>query len=188
LTLIDVAIYLEIALMEERVILVDESDNAIGSAEKLQAHRDGKLHRAFSIFVFNPAGELLLQKRSSKKYHSDGLWSNTCCSHPRPGVPMETEVRRRLRQEMGFECELQWVFRFDYRVELKNNLIEHEIDHVFIGRHDGNPVPNPDEVEDWKWMSLETLINDVNANPQNYSYWLTICLDQVLEFWVAERF
>ena len=188
MTLINLAIYLEVALMEERVILVDESDHEIGSAEKLQAHREGKLHRAFSIFVFNPAGELLLQKRSSKKYHSDGLWSNTCCSHPRPGAPMETEVRRRLRQDMGFECDLQWVFRFDYRVELKNDLIEHEIDHVFIGRHDGDPVPNPDEVDDWKWMNLETLINDVKANPQNYSYWLTICLDQVLEFWVAERF
>jgi len=174
--------------MEERVILVDESDREIGLEEKLEAHRQGKLHRAFSIFVFNPEGQILLQKRSTKKYHSDGLWTNTCCSHPRPGEPMEQEVRRKLLQEMGFECDLQRIFSFTYKVEFKNNLIENEIDHVFIGRYDGSPKPNPDEVDDWKWMDLEILINDVKTNPGIYSYWLKICIDQVLEFWVAERF
>jgi isopentenyl-diphosphate Delta-isomerase len=174
--------------MEDRVILVDETDREIGSAGKLEAHRDGKLHRAFSIFVFNPDGLLLMQKRSTKKYHSDGLWTNTCCSHPRPGEPIEMEVRRKLMQEMGFECDLQWIFSFTYKVQFKNDLIEHEIDHVFIGRFDGAPSPNPDEVDGWKWMDLEELSNDVKANPQTYSYWLKICLEQVLEFWVAERF
>lgn len=174
--------------MEDRVILVDESDHEIGSAGKLEAHRDGKLHRAFSIFVFNPEGQLLLQKRSMKKYHSDGLWSNTCCSHPQPGEKIETEVLRKLQQEMGFQCELQWVFSFSYKIQFKNNLIENEIDHVFIGRFDGTPSPNPEEVDGWKWMDLEALVNDVKLHPHTYSYWLTICLDQVLEFWVAERF
>jgi isopentenyl-diphosphate Delta-isomerase len=174
--------------MEDRVILVDESDREIGSAGKLEAHRDGKLHRAFSIFVFNSEGQLLLQKRSMKKYHSDGLWSNTCCSHPQPGEKMETEVLRKLQQEMGFQCELQWIFRFAYRIQFKNNLIENEIDHVFIGRFDGSPSPNPDEVDGWKWMDLEAVVKDVKLHPYTYSYWLTICLDQVLEFWVAERF
>jgi isopentenyl-diphosphate delta-isomerase len=179
--------YLEIAL-EERVILVDESDREIGSAEKLEAHRKGLRHRAFSIFVFNPMGQLLLQKRAANKYHSDGLWTNTCCSHPRPEGSMEEQARQKLRQEMGFECDLQWIFRFDYRVEFTNTLVENEIDHVFIGRYDGDPIPNPEEVQDWKWMDLEPLINDVKANPETYSYWLKICIDQVLEFWIAERF
>ena len=174
--------------MEERVILVDESDREIGSEDKLEAHRQGKLHRAFSIFVFNPDGQILLQKRSTKKYHSDGLWTNTCCSHPRPGEPIDEEVQRKLKQEMGFQCDLQWIFNFTYKVQFKNSLIEHELDHVFIGRYDGSPQPNPDEVDDWKWMDLEALINDVKVNPEIYSYWLKICIDQVLEFWVAERF
>jgi isopentenyl-diphosphate delta-isomerase len=174
--------------MEDRVILVDESDQEIGSEEKLEAHRQGKLHRAFSIFVFNPEGQVLLQKRSTKKYHSDGLWTNTCCSHPRPGEPMEKEIQRKLEQEMGFECDLQWIFNFTYKVEFQNQLIEHEIDHVFIGRYDGSPKPNPEEVDDWKWMDLEALINDLKTNPETYSYWLKMCIDQVLEFWVAERF
>lgn len=174
--------------MEDRVILVDESDREIGSAGKLEAHRDGKLHRAFSIFVFNPIGQMLLQKRSMKKYHSDGLWSNTCCSHPRPGERIETEAGLKLQQEMGFQCELQWIFSFAYKIQFKNSLIENEIDHVFIGRFDGTPTPNPDEVDDWKWMDLEAVVNDVRLHPHTYSYWFTICLDQVLESWVAERF
>lgn len=174
--------------MEDQVILVDESDKEIGTAGKLEAHREGKRHRAFSIFVFNPAGQLLLQKRSSKKYHSDGLWSNTCCSHPRPGIPIQDEARRRLGQEMGFDCDLQWIFSFHYQIQFKNDLTENEIDHVFIGRYDGDPKPNPEEADDWKWMDLEDLINDVKARPDAYSYWLRVCIDQVLEFWVAERF
>jgi isopentenyl-diphosphate Delta-isomerase len=181
-------VYLGQRIMEERVILVDESDREIGSEEKLEAHRQGKLHRAFSIFVFNPDGQILLQKRSGRKYHSSGLWSNTCCSHPQPGQRIESEVQRKLKQEMGFDCEPQWIFNFSYKVEFENHLIEHEIDHVFIGRYDGSPTPNPDEVDDWKWMDLETLVLDVKKNPEIYTYWLRSCIDQVLEFWVAERF
>lgn len=174
--------------MEDRVILVDEQDQEIGSTGKLDAHRQGKRHRAFSIFVFNRAGQVLLQKRASAKYHSGGLWSNTCCSHPRPGIRIEQEARARLEQEMGFQCDLQWMFTFQYNVHFKNDLSENEVDHVFFGRYDGNANPNPDEVDDWKWMDLEGLINDVKANPDTYSYWLRMCIDQVLEFWLAERF
>ncbi len=173
---------------QEEVILVDENDHETGTCEKLRAHEEGKLHRAFSIFVFNPDGQLLLQKRSRHKYHSDGLWTNTCCSHPRPGHAMEVEVKRKLMQEMGFACDVQWSFRFPYRVEFDNGMIEHEIDHVFIGRYDGKVSPNPAEVEDWKWMDLESLMIDVKTNSDAYSYWLKICIDRVLEFWVAERF
>ena len=174
--------------MEDKVILVDESDNEIGSAEKLEAHQKGERHRAFSIFVFNPAGLLLLQKRASKKYHSGGLWSNTCCSHPRPGFPIEQEARRKLQQEMGFECDLQWIFQFSYKTEFPNSLIENEIDHVFVGRYDHDPSPNPDEADEWKWMELEDLVNDLKAHPESYTYWLRACIDQLVEAWVAERF
>jgi isopentenyl-diphosphate delta-isomerase len=165
--------------MEEHVILVDESDREIGSTSKLQAHRDGKLHRAFSIFVFNPKGELLLQKRTRGKYHSGGLWSNTCCSHPRPGERMEDEARLKLQQEMGFQCKLEWKFHFRYHVEFSNGLIENEVDHVFFGDFDGNPSPNPDEAEDWKWVDLKTLSIDIKKNPETYTYWLKTCFDQI---------
>jgi isopentenyl-diphosphate Delta-isomerase len=165
--------------VEDHVILVDESDRVIGSAEKLQAHREGKLHRAFSIFIFNQREELLLQKRSSKKYHSGGLWSNTCCSHPRPDHPIEKEAHRKLQQEMGFDCDLKWTFQFTYRVDLDNEFVENEVDHVFFGQYDGEPSPNPEEVEDWKWMDRNSLETDIKANPQHYTYWLWICFDRV---------
>lgn len=176
------------ARMEDQIILVDEQDREIGTAGKLDAHRAGQRHRAFSIFVFNPAGQLLLQKRASKKYHSGGLWSNTCCSHPRPGASLEEEAHRRLKEEMGFECDLQRIFSFEYRVQFENDLWENEIDHVFVGGYDGNPSPDPEEAEDWKWMDLEALVNDVKTNPESYSYWLRISIDQVLEYWVSQNF
>ena len=120
--------------MQEQVILVDQQDREIGVAEKLEAHRKGKLHRAFSVFLFNAKDEMLLQQRAAEKYHSGGLWTNTCCSHPRPGEPTEAAARRRLREEMGISCNLNKAFDFIYRAEFDNGLIEHELDHVFIGR------------------------------------------------------
>ena len=166
--------------MDEKVILVDENDCEIGTAEKLEAHREAKLHRAFSIFVFNSQGRLLLQKRAKEKYHSGGLWTNTCCSHPRPGQPLEKEVYRKLIQEMGFECELQKVFEFTYKVKLENDFSEHEYDHVFVGTFDGEPSPRPQEVEDWKWIDPEALREDVQRNPEIYSHWFQILLNN---FW-----
>lgn len=167
--------------MQERVILVDRLDREIGTEEKLKAHREGKLHRAFSVFIFNGKRELLLQKRSGTKYHSAGLWTNTCCSHPRPGESHHCAARRRLNEEMGFDCELTELFSFIYQADLDNNLVEHELDHVFVGRYDGQLMPNPNEVDDWKWMDIEKLKQDVEENPEHYTYWFKLVLDRVLK-------
>lgn len=166
--------------MEEKVILVDKNDKEVGTGEKLKTHQEGKLHRAFSIFVFNSKGELLIHQRARTKYHCGGLWSNTCCSHPRPGEHMEEAVHRRLKTEMGFDCKLKEIFSFIYQVKFGNNLFEHEYDHVFIGRFDGEPVPNPEEVEDWKWIETEELKKDIQKNPEKYTYWFKACIDRVI--------
>ncbi len=168
--------------MEERVVLVDENDIEIGTAEKLAAHKEGRLHRAFSLFVFNSQRQLLLHKRAANKYHSGSLWTNTCCSHPRPGEDIEDAVRRKIRSEMGFECGIKKIFHFIYRVQFENGLFEHELDHVFAGTFDGVPVPNAEEVEDWKWVDLEELKKDLRANPDSYAYWLRVCIDRVIAF------
>ena len=160
----------------ERVILVDENDSVVGSAEKLEAHRDGKLHRAFSIFVFDSERRMLLQRRAINKYHSGGLWSNTCCGHPRPGETTEAAAERRLAEEMNFDCHLHEVFRFTYRAELADGLVEHELDHVFVGEYDGVPVPSPLEVEEWKWMSLDELRTEMTEKPENFTAWLKIAI------------
>jgi isopentenyl-diphosphate Delta-isomerase len=165
--------------MKEYVILVDESDTEIGTAEKLQTHREGALHRAFSIFVFNPKDELLLQKRAKTKYHSGGLWSNTCCSHPRPAEPIHAAAHRRLMEEMGFGCDLEEIFSFTYRVQFADDLFEHEYDHVFVGTYDGEPAPNPAEVNAWKWMDLDVLRQDVRRYPDRYTYWLKLCVEKM---------
>jgi isopentenyl-diphosphate delta-isomerase len=161
----------------EQVILVNERDEITGVEEKIKAHLLGALHRAFSLFVFNADGLLLLQKRASTKYHSKGLWSNTCCGHPRPGESIEQASRRRLWEEMGFRCEIKESFTFIYRAKVDNDLIEHEYDHVMVGNFDGNPNPNGDEVDDWKWVDLMTLKLDMRESPENYTYWFRISLD-----------
>ncbi len=165
--------------MNEKVVLVNEDDNEIGVEEKVKAHKEGKLHRAFSIFIFNSKGELLLQRRAGNKYHSGGLWSNTCCSHPKPGESIEHAAHRRLREEMGFDCSLNEVSRFIYRAELNNGLTEWELDHVFIGKYDGEVNPNPNEVEDWKWININDLKDDIKRNPNNYTVWFKMALDKV---------
>src|SRR5205085_4273578 len=139
----------------EQVILVDECDRELGVSEKLQAHRAGALHRAFSIFIFDADKRLLLQKRAQTKYHSAGLWSNTACGHPRPGEPTEAAAHRRLREEMRFDCALRPAFQFLYRAELSGGLVEHEYDHVFVGEFDDEPVPDRAEVEDWRWVRMD---------------------------------
>ena len=164
--------------LEEKVILVDRSDRQIGVAEKLQAHHEGLLHRAFSIFVLNSQGQLLLQKRAKHKYHSGGLWTNTCCSHPRPDEPTELAVHRRLQEEMGFNCELREIFSFIYKAKLDHGLTEHEFDRVFVGYSE--PILNPEEAEDWKWIDLTSLQDDIQKNPQSYTYWLRDCCDRFI--------
>jgi isopentenyl-diphosphate Delta-isomerase len=173
--------------MEEQVVLVDERDNPIGVDGKMAVHRSGKLHRAISIFIFDDDNRLLLQQRASSKYHSGGLWSNTCCSHPRPEEDSSSAARRRLREEMGIECELWQAFSFLYQARLANRLIEHEYDHVFFGRYDGVPVLNRDEADDWRWVALAKLSADVKRNPNAYSFWLAVCLDQVVAYRADQR-
>ena len=164
------------------VILVDEKDNAVGKEEKLEAHRQGKLHRAFSIYVFNKKGQLMLQKRHSAKYHSGGLWTNTCCSHPRPGEPLSEAAHRRLQDEMGFDCELKEAFSFIYHVSLDKGLAEHEYLHIFIGNFEGTPVINEEEAEGWKWMDFKELCQDMKKNPQAYTKWFQLTIDRLAHY------
>lgn len=171
--------------MLEQVILVDEQDAPLGTMEKMEAHRKGLLHRAFSVFVFTPAGELILQRRAAHKYHSPGLWTNTCCSHPRDGEEVEAAAHRRLVEEMGFDTEIKHAFSFIYKQQV-GELIEHELDHVFVGEWEGEPKLNPEETDAWKAMSLEALERDVAANPEHYTVWFRICLDQVLQHYKNE--
>lgn len=160
--------------MNEKVVLVDEENNKIGTEDKLKAHQDGgKLHRAFSIFVFNSEGEVLLQKRAAEKYHSEGLWSNTCCSHPRPGEPFERATKRKLKQEMGFTCELAKAFDFIYKKKV-GDLTEWELDHVFVGRYEGPLDPNPHEVSEWKWIAPSLLKRDIEEHPERYTPWFRV--------------
>lgn len=163
----------------EHVILVDESDNPTGIMEKMEAHQKGVLHRAFSVFLFNTNNELLLQQRAHSKYHSGGLWTNTCCSHPRDGETTVAAGKRRLLEEMGISAELESSFSFIYRAELDNDLTEYELDHVLIGHFDGNPEINPDEVANWKYVSPEAIRLDMASHPEQYTAWFKIVFDRV---------
>ena len=164
-------------MSEEKVILVDKNDNQVGLMPKLEAHEKGVLHRAFSIFIFNSKYELLLQKRASSKYHSGGLWTNTCCSHPREGEDTLDAANRRLDEEMGIKTSLRKVYDFIYKAELDNQLTEYEFDHVFYGVCDRDPKLNKDEAEDFKWIDMETLNNDIIKNEDNYTVWFKIAFE-----------
>lgn len=168
--------------MREEIVLVNENDSQIGVEEKLRAHQNGgKLHRAFSIFIFNGRGEMMLQLRSMKKHHFRALWTNTCCSHPLKGERLEDAVHRKLKQEMGFDTELKELLSFTYKAyDPESGLTEHEYDHVFVGVFDGEPDPNPEEADDWKWMGPEELKSDVKAHPEKYTPWFKLVLDRVL--------
>jgi isopentenyl-diphosphate delta-isomerase len=160
----------------EQVVLVDSSDNEIGAMEKMEAHLQGLLHRAISVFIFNSKGELLLQQRAAGKYHSSGLWTNTCCSHPRPGEDVKDAANRRLYEEMGLKCPLREAFSFTYKAELDNQLTEHEFDHVFVGTTDDTPDADASEAAGWKYMALPELAQDIKAHPEKYTEWFKICL------------
>ena len=164
----------------EEVILVDKNDVECGTMEKMEAHKNGgTLHRAFSVFIFNTKGELLLQKRAEHKYHSGGLWTNTCCSHPRPGETTREAGNRRLVEEMGMECKLIELFSFEYNVELNQGITERELDHVLLGLSDKEPKINTDEVAEYNYMPLDEIDNDLKINPQNYTEWFKICFERV---------
>jgi isopentenyl-diphosphate delta-isomerase len=168
--------------MEEQVILVDTGDIATGVMGKLAAHQEGVLHRAFSVFIFNSKGELLIQQRALDKYHSAGKWTNTCCSHPRPNELTLAAAKRRLQEEMGMDCELTYGFKFLYKTAFDNDLIEHELDHVFFGESDELPLINPAEVASFKYVKLAKLNKDIIENADDYTVWLKLCFDKVLDF------
>ncbi len=156
----------------KEVILVDEDDRETGTADKVVAHEQGWLHRAVSVMVLNGKGEVLLQRRADGKYHSAGLWSNACCTHPQPGEDVAVAAHSRLMEEMGFECELKFVGKFRYRAVFENQMIEHEVDHVFSGRYTGEVYPNADEVAAYQWIAPEVLEQELAHTPEKYSYWL----------------
>jgi len=166
---------------KEYVILVNGNDKPIGTEEKIKAHKNGKMHRAFSIFIFNKKGELLIQKRAEARYHSRGLWSNTVCSHPRPNELLINAAHRRLKGERGFDCPLKKAFKFHYQVVLDNDLIENEIDTMFIGRYNGKIEINKKEVSDFRWMSIRKLKKEFIENLSQYTVWFKIALRKYLE-------
>ena len=163
----------------EYVILVNDKDQPLGAMEKMEAHEKGVLHRAFSVFVFNSKGQMLLQKRADEKYHSPGLWSNTCCSHPRTGEKTHEAVHRRMVEEFGFDCEMEEAFSFIYKSGVGDGLTEHEFDHVFTGTSDTTPLPNPEEVSDWKYVEMDWLVTDVKEHPEHYTVWFIIAFAEL---------
>lgn len=166
--------------MKEMIILVDKNDIEVGSIEKMEAHVKGKLHRAFSVFIFNSKGEMMLQRRALNKYHSGGLWTNTCCSHPNAGENLNDAVHRRLQQEMGFDCDVKEIKSFLYHAELDHELIEHELDHIFIGFYDKEPNINKEEVDDWKWTSYEDVVKELKHAPEKFTYWFKIAMLEII--------
>ena len=171
----------------EEVILVDTEDQEIGLMEKMQAHREAKLHRAFSVFLLNDQNEVLLQQRALDKYHCGGMWTNACCSHPREGETLQDAVTRRLEEEMGIACDAQWAYSFIYKADVGGGLVEHEFDHVFVGRFSGIPQPDENEVSAWKYVSIEALKQDVEAHPAKYTPWFKIILTEVLDKGILDR-
>ena len=173
----------ETGVEEERVVLVDENDRALGSAGKLAAHRDGgRLHRAFSVFLFDEAGRMLLQRRAAAKYHFPGYWTNACCGHPRPGEALLDAARRRVREELGVDVELRPLFAFVYEArDAASGLTEREYDHVLVGRLATEPTPAPEEIESLAWWEPAALQRDVDANPRAYTPWFVEALPRVVE-------
>lgn len=167
--------------MAENVILVDTHDTPVGQMEKMEAHLKGELHRALSVLVFNSKGEMLIQQRAFSKYHTPGLWSNTACSHPRPGEVSLEAATRRLEEEMGIKTELKESFAFIYRAHFENGLIEHEFDHVFIGTFDGLPTINPEEAHDFRWVKIADLMEDMRSTPDDYTVWFRIIMEKMEE-------
>ena len=167
----------------EQVILVDVYDSEIGIMEKMEAHKQAVLHRAFSVFLFNPQGKMLLQQRALTKYHSAGLWTNTCCSHPRPGETLENAVSRRLMEEMGISAKVSKAFDFIYQAELPDHLNEHEFDHVFIGNFDDEVRPNHLEVANFVYQSIEEIAANLQSHPEKYTVWFKIAFPKVVEWY-----
>ena len=170
-------------MKEQFVILVNERDEVQGGMEKMEAHKKGALHRAFSVFIFNSKGEMLLQQRATGKYHSGGLWTNACCSHPYPGEATDAGAIRRLREELGFSTKVQEAFHFTYRAEFENGLTEYEFDHVFVGEFNGVIHPNPDEVCDYCYKDFEDIRYSMTVHPEKFTAWLHIVFPKIEAWW-----
>lgn len=166
---------------DERIVLVDLNDNCTGVETKKTVHEKGLLHRAFSVFIIND-GKMLLQKRNSKKYHSGGLWSNACCSHQRENEELNDAVKRRIKEELGIECKLDEIFSFVYKTEFSNGLTEYELDHVFLGKYEGEIIPDEDEIEDIDWVHFDDLIKRVKNNPDDFSFWFKESFKKVIDY------
>ena len=167
------------------LILVDENDSPTGTMEKMEVHQKALLHRAFSVFIFNSKGDMLLHQRASNKYHSGGLWTNACCSHPREGQQTIEAAERRLQEEMGFTIPLKKAFNFTYKAALDNGLTEYEYDHVFIGTYDGAIDPDEDEVKDFCFVSIDEIKTSIQSHPQKYTEWFKIAFPKVEEYLAA---
>lgn len=165
-------------MQEENVILVNDKDEQIGLMPKMEAHQKGVLHRAFSVFIFNKKDELMLQQRAHSKYHSPGLWTNTCCSHQREGESNIQAGKRRLQEEMGFITDLRDTISFIYKAPFDNGLTEYELDHILVGKYNEDPILNPEEAAAFKWMNLEDVKRDMEVNPQLYTAWFKIIFDK----------
>jgi isopentenyl-diphosphate delta-isomerase len=165
-------------MFEEQVVLINANDEEVGTMEKLQAHREGLLHRAFSVLILNDAGEMLIHQRALGKYHSAGAWSNACCGHPRPGETTQAAAERRLQEEMGFTVPLKKLYHFTYKTDLGNGLSEHEFDHVFLGVYNNAPLPNPTEVADWRYVSIDRLLQELNMKPEQFSFWFRLIMTE----------
>ncbi|MGV6861859.1 MAG: isopentenyl-diphosphate Delta-isomerase [Putridiphycobacter sp.] len=164
--------------MTDQVVLVNHKDEVVGFENKLVAHQKGLMHRAISVLVFNEKGEWLLQKRAKDKYHSGGLWTNTCCSHPYPNESVENAAKRRLIEEMGLDVDVKFLYHFHYNIKVDNNLSENELDHVFIAKTNSAPQLNPDEASDFKYISTANLEKDIAENPENYTGWFKIIFNE----------
>lgn len=163
----------------DKVVLVNQFDEPIGEMNKLEAHQKGILHRAFSIFLLNTKGEMLIHQRAKEKYHGANLWTNACCSHPQLNENIKDSALERLEYEMGISSNIKKVFSFIYNIPVENNLIEHELDHVFIGYVDREPIPNPSEVQNFKWVDISTLLLDIKKNPDDYTHWFKMALERI---------
>ena len=166
----------------QQVVLVNEADEPIGAMEKMEAHQKALLHRAFSVFIFNSKGEMLLQQRADEKYHSAGLWTNACCSHPAPGENVQDAAGRRLNEELGFNVPLKEIFTFTYRTAFANGLTEHEYDHVFAGVYDGTVFPNKNEVKNFEFISLESIRAAIGSEPEKFTAWFLIAFPKVVKW------
>jgi len=173
-------------MKEQQVILVNEKDEPVGIMEKMEAHQKGLLHRAFSVFIFDSNGHMLLQQRALAKYHGGHLWTNTCCSHPYPDEKTEEAARRRLQEEMGFSTPIKEIFSFTYKAHVENDLIEHEYDHVFAGEYEGLIQPNENEVAAYQFENMEQLKSDIQNQPEKFTAWFKIAFPKIENWWREE--